>query len=217
MIVTIDGPAGAGKSSTARALAERLGFAFLDTGAMFRAVAWFAQQRGIAWHDDLALEQLLGDFCLEMPPGGGIFLLGQNISQQIRTSEVSQGASVVAASPAVRPRLASMQRQIAQGGNIVCEGRDQGTVVFPDAGCKFFLTADPEERLRRRARELEQRGRPVDLDMLRREMIERDQRDAARALAPLRAAVDAIILDSTHQTAEEVLHQMETEVRRRLS
>jgi cytidylate kinase len=217
MIVTIDGPAGAGKSTTARALAQRLGFAFLDTGAMFRAVAWFAQQRGVAWHDDAALEQLLSNFALEMPARGGIFLHGQDISQEIRTAEVSQGASVVAASPAVRPRLAALQRQIAQGGNIVCEGRDQGTVVFPDAGCKFFLTADPEERLQRRAREMQQRGRAVDLARLREELQQRDQRDTQRALAPLREAEDAIIVDSTHMTHEQVLMFMEMEVRRRLS
>ncbi|MGL4549809.1 MAG: (d)CMP kinase [Gemmataceae bacterium] len=216
MIVTIDGPAGAGKSSAARALAGRLGFAFLDTGAMFRAVALAAARAGVSWSDDEALAVLMPGLHLEMSPGGAVLLHGEDVSGLIRTPEMASGASQVGQSKAVRPSLAEMQRRIAARGSIVTEGRGQGTVVFPDAGCKFFLVADLEERTRRRQRELAARGRHVDLDALRREQIERDERDARRALAPLRPADDAVRLDSTALTLEGVVERMEAEVRRRL-
>ncbi len=215
MIVTIDGPAGAGKSTAARALAGRLGFEFLDTGAMYRAVALAAVRAGVAWTDHTALAGLLRRIRLEMPPGR-VLLDGEDVSALIRTPEVSSGASVVAASPAVRPCLAALQQQIARGRNMVCEGRDQGTAVFPDAGCKFFLVADAEERLLRRAREQEARGQAVDLAELRRAQAERDQRDSNRDLAPLRQADDAVLIDSTHLTPEQVVDRMEQEVRARL-
>ncbi len=215
MIVTIDGPAGVGKSSSAKALAARLGFAFLNTGAMFRAVALAALRAGASWADDAALSRIVAAVDLEIRDGG-TFLDGEDISAAITSPEVSQGASIVAASAAVRPRLAELQRQVARGRPTVTEGRDQGTVVFPDAGCKFFLTADPEERLRRRARQLERQGRPVDLESLRREQGERDERDSTRELAPLRPAADAVLLDTTHLGPEEVAAAMEAEVRRRM-
>jgi cytidylate kinase len=215
MIVTIDGPAGAGKSTAARALAARLGFEFLDTGAMYRAVALAALRAGVAWDDAAGLAGLLEHIQLEMPPGR-VLLDGEDVSGLIRTPEVSSGSSVVAASSPVRSRLAALQRQIAAGRDMVCEGRDQGTVVFPDAACKFFLVADVEERLRRRARELEARGQTVDLDQLRREQAERDQRDSSRDLAPLRQADDAVLVDSTGMTHEQVVESMEREVRRRM-
>jgi cytidylate kinase len=215
MIVTIDGPAGAGKSSAARALAARLGFEFLDTGAMYRAVALAAVRAGVALNDDAALQSLLDRIRLEMP-AGRVLLDGEDVSSAIRTPEVSAGSSVVAASAAVRPRLAELQRQIAQGRDIVCEGRDQGTVVFPDAGCKFFLTADAEERLHRRVLELQARGDSVDVDHLRQTQAERDTRDSTRALAPLRPAEDAVLIDSTELSLAEVVARMEAEVRRRL-
>ncbi|MFO0844020.1 MAG: (d)CMP kinase [Gemmataceae bacterium] len=216
MIVTIDGPAGAGKSSAAKALAGRLGFEFLDTGAMYRAVALAATRAGVALDDHAALEALLVRVRLEMP-AGRVVLDGEDVSGLIRTPEVSAGSSVVAASAAVRPRLAALQRRLAEGRDVVCEGRDQGTVVFPDAGCKFFLVADPEERLRRRARELEARGAAVDLDALRRDQAERDRRDAGRQLAPMRPADDAVLLDSTALTLEQVVGRMEQETRRRMA
>jgi cytidylate kinase len=215
MIVTIDGPAGVGKSTASRALAARLGFEFLDTGAMFRAVALAALRARIAWDDHPALAELVQRIRLEMPPGR-VLLDGEDVSALIRTPEVSAGSSVVAASPAVRPRLAQLQRQIAVGRNIVCEGRDQGTVVFPDADCKFFLVANSEERLRRRAGELAARGQAIDLDALRQAQAERDLRDSSRDLAPLRQAEDAVVLDSTNLTHEQVVDRMEQEVRRRM-
>jgi cytidylate kinase len=216
MIVTIDGPAGAGKSSAAKALAKRLSFEFLDTGAMYRAVALAALRARVPLDDEPGLQALLVRMRLEMP-AGRVMLDGEDVSAQIRTPEMAQGSSVVAVSAVVRPHLAKLQRQIAEGRDMVCEGRDQGTVVFPDAGCKFFLTADPEVRLRRRAHELELRGVRIDLDHLRREQAERDARDASRALAPLRPAADAIQLDSTRLTPEQVVERMEQEVRRRMA
>jgi cytidylate kinase len=214
MIVTIDGPAGAGKSTAARALARRLGFDFLDTGAMYRAVALAVLRAQIDPSDEVALAPLLASLQLEMPPGR-VVLAGEDVTGLIRTPEVTAASSVVAVLPAVRRRLVELQRASAAGRNMVCEGRDQGTVVFPDAGCKFFLTADPEERLRRRQCELAGRGETVDLDALRRAQEERDTRDSGRALAPLRPADDAVVLDSTVLSAEQVVERMEQEVRRR--
>jgi cytidylate kinase len=216
MIVTIDGPAGAGKSSAARALARRLSFEFLDTGAMYRAVALAAARAGVALDDDIGLRALLGRARLELT-AGQVLLDGEDVSALIRTPEVSAGSSVVAASPVVRPRLAELQRRIALGRDMVCEGRDQGTVVFPDAGCKFFLTADPEERLRRRALELRARGERVDLDALRLAQAQRDARDSTREVAPLKPAADAVRIDSTHLSLEQVVARMEAEVRKRLA
>ena len=214
MIVTIDGPAGAGKSTAARALARILGFDFLDTGAMFRAVALAAMRAGVALTDEAGLSRLLADVRLEMADGC-VSLDGEDVSGHIRTPEISSASSVVAASAVVRPRLAALQRRIVAGRDFVCEGRDQGTVVFPDAGCKFFLTADAEERLHRRAGDLRSRGATVEIDALRGEQAERDHRDSHRELAPLRPAADAILVDSTGRTLEEVVSLMEGEVRRR--
>lgn len=215
-IVTIDGPAGAGKSTVARALAARLGFEFLDTGAMYRAVALAALRRGIPLDDHTRLQSLLAGLTLTMP-GDRVSLDGEDVSTLIRTPDVSQGASVVAASAVVRPHLVALQRQIASGRQMVCEGRDQGTVAFPDAGCKFFLTADAEARLLRRYEELRARGDSVDLDSLRRAQAERDQRDSSRVLAPLKPADDAILVDSSTLNIEQVVDKMEKEVRRRMS
>jgi cytidylate kinase len=216
VIVTIDGPAGAGKSTAARELARRLGFAFLDTGAMYRAVALAAMRGGTALDDADGLAALLRGLRLEMP-AGRVLLDGEDVSGLIRTPAVSQGASQVAASAVVRLALVALQRQIAAGRDMVCEGRDQGTVVFPDAGCKFFLTADPEERLRRRARELEGKGQPVDVEELRRAQADRDRRDAERALAPMRPADDADVVDTTGLSLPEVIDLLEQKARRRLA
>jgi cytidylate kinase len=217
MIVTIDGPAGAGKSSAARSLAQHLGFEFLDTGAMYRAVALAALRAGINLHDESALAGLVAGLRLQMPPGGRVLLDGEDVTVLIRTREVTAATGAVADSPAVRRRLVQMQRDIAQGRNMVCEGRDQGTIVFPNAVCKFFLNADPLERARRRQREMEARGERVELEQLLREQEIRDQRDAARDLAPMKPAADAILLDSTRLTPKQVVEAMAAEVRQRLS
>jgi cytidylate kinase len=213
MIVTIDGPAGAGKSSAARELARRLGFAFLDTGAMYRAVTLAALESGADPADEAAMDRLLTGLRLEMPPGR-VLLNGIDVSKQIRTVEVTAQSGAVASNPAARKHLVALQRRIAEGRDMVCEGRDQGTVVFPDAAYKFFLVADPYERARRRHRELLARGEAVTLDEVLRAQQERDDRDAARALGPMVPAPDAVVLDSTALTPEQVVARMEEEVRR---
>src|SRR5262249_1746030 len=157
MIVTIDGPAGAGKSSAAKALARRLGFEFLDTGAMYRAVTYAALRGGINPTDQEGLRRLLTEMRLELPPGK-VLLNGADVTTAIRTVEVTAASGPIADSPVVRRQLGIWQREIAAGRDMVCEGRDQGTVVFPDAACKFFLEADPLERARRRQREMAGRG-----------------------------------------------------------
>ncbi len=215
MIITIDGPAGAGKSSAAKALAQRLGFEFLDTGAMYRAVTLAALRAGVDPHDQDALTRLMDAIRLEMPPGRAL-LDGRDVSDQIRTREVDQATSLIADSPVVRRRLGEMQRAIAARRRMVCEGRDQGTIVFPNALCKFFLSAAVEERARRRQAEMAKRGEAVDLATLLPAIEARDRADAARASAPMRAADDAVRLDSTGLSLEEVVDRMEAEVRRRI-
>lgn len=213
MIVTIDGPAGSGKSTAARGLAARLGVAYLDTGAMYRAVALALTRRGVPFTDLPAVERTLADLHIELPPGR-VLLNGEDVTGLIRTPEVSQGASKVAVIPTVRRFLAAEQRRIAAGQNMVCEGRDQGTFVFPDAAVKFFLTADPRARAERRFKELTAKGESTTLDEVLKTQAERDARDAARDLAPMKPAADAVLLDTTTLSADEVLDRMEEVTRR---
>jgi CMP/dCMP kinase len=215
MIVTIDGPAGAGKSSAARLLAQRLGFDFLDTGAMYRAVTLVALRTGLDLSDADGLTRLLDAMHLRMPPGR-VLLGKEDVTASIRTPEITAKTGATADSPVVRRRLVAWQRAIAGGRDVVSEGRDQGTIVFPDAGCKFFLVADPTERARRRHRELRARGQDIPFDEVVAAQDERDARDAARDIAPMVPAADAIILDSTAMTRDEVVAVMEREVRRRM-
>jgi cytidylate kinase len=215
MIVTIDGPAGSGKSTTARELAARLGFEYLDTGAMFRAVALACLRRGIDCSDAPAVAAALARLHIEMPPGK-VLLNGEDVSALIRAPDVSQGASKVAVVPAVREFLAAEQRAAAAGRDMVCEGRDQGTAVFPDAAVKFFLTADPVARARRRYEELVEKGEAASLDEVLRAQQERDARDASRDHAPMRPAPDAVVLDTTALAPGDVLARLE-EVTRRCS
>jgi CMP/dCMP kinase len=212
MIVTIDGPAGSGKSSAARELARRVGFEFLDTGAMYRAVAFALIRDRVRESDEAGLKAWLPTLHLEVPPGV-IRLNGEDILGRIRTPEITALASRLAAIPAVRHFLVGLQREVSVGRNLVCEGRDQGTVVFPEADRKFFLIADPRERARRRHAELLSRGIQVPLDEVLRAQVERDERDAGRDLAPMRAAADAIVLDSTDLSPAQVVERMEAEVR----
>jgi cytidylate kinase len=214
MIITIDGPAGAGKSSAARALAQRLGFAFLDTGAMYRAIALAALRAGVDVRDEQGVARLVENVPLELREEH-VLLDGVDVSDAIRTQEVTAATGAVADSPAVRRRLAQLQRESAKGRDVVCEGRDQGTVVFPEAECKFFLVADPRERARRRQREMAARGEAVELETVLAALETRDSRDAARDLAPMRPAADALVLDSTPLSLDQVVDRMEAEVRRR--
>ena len=212
MVITIDGPAGTGKSTAARGLAARLGFEVLDTGAMYRAVALAAMRRTISLHDAEALSELLRNVRLDFR-SGQMLLDGEDVSTAIRQPEIAQAASQVAAVPLVRQHLVRLQRQAAAGRNIVAEGRDQGTVVFPDAAVKFFLTASPQARAERRRRELASRGLERDLGDILAEQAERDHRDSTRQVAPLTPAPDAIVIDTTHRSIDDVLALMEQYVR----
>ena len=207
-IVTIDGPSGSGKSTISRTVASRLNFTYLDTGAMYRAVGYKARQDGVDLEDGDALSCILDTLDLTLLPGNGDtrVLLGKNdISSAIRTAEMGLVASKVSAQPVVRRKLTEMQQKIGEQGKIVAEGRDTGTVVFPDARYKFYLDATPEERARRRSLQLLEKGEKADeLDILA-QIIKRDANDSSRALAPLKAADDAVIIDSSNLTIDEVV------------
>jgi CMP/dCMP kinase len=215
MIVTIDGPAGSGKSTAARALAERIGFAFLDTGAMYRAVALEALTRGLDLDDFEAVAQLARKMTIEAL-GPVVRVDGRDVTAAIRTPDVTSAASRVAAIPDVRAALVRMQRKAAEGLDVVSEGRDQGTVVFPDAECKFYVTAAPEVRARRRLLELQEAGEQISFEDLLRQIVERDTRDKTREAAPLRAADDAIRIDTSDLSQDEAVSRMETIVRERM-
>ncbi|GBD36955.1 Cytidylate kinase [bacterium HR36] len=215
MIITIDGPAGAGKSTVARKLAERLGFTYLDTGAMYRAVALAALRAHISPTDEQALANLLSQLRLEWY-NGRIFLDGEDVSEQIRQPVITELARRVADSPTVRAFLGHLQRHIAQQTNLVTEGRDQGTKIFPHAECKFFLTASPEVRAWRRWQELQNRGIAITYEEVLRQQHERDQQDAARALAPLQPAADAILVDTSQLPIDAVVELLLAHVRQRL-
>jgi cytidylate kinase len=212
MIVTIDGPSGVGKSTVTKSLAARLGFEYLDTGAMYRAVALAMLRREISLEDHTAVAGALASLHIEMPPDR-VLLNGEDVSATIRTPEVSQGASKVAVIAAVRRFLAEAQRKAASGRDMVCEGRDQGTFVFPDAACKFFLTAEAQVRAERRAEELAAKGQTVTVAAVLADQEERDRRDGERDLAPMKPAPDAVIVDTTHLTTDQVIAKLEAVVR----
>ena len=218
LVVTIDGPAGAGKSTVARRLARALGYRLLDTGAIYRAVALAAQRAGVAWSDGAGCAAVAADLPIEFAFHGDVnrvSLAGEDVSDAIRTQDISDGASKVSALPEVRAALLDLQRRLGAGGGVVVEGRDTGTVVFPNAEAKFFLTASEEERARRRAAELEVRGLPADLPTILRETRERDERDASRDIAPMKPAHDAVLVDSTGKTLDEVVDELRAVVQSR--
>jgi CMP/dCMP kinase len=215
MIITIDGPAGAGKSTVARALARRLGFRFLDTGAMYRAVALAGKRAGLDWDmpDDLAgLAKKLNISVV----ADRILLNGEDVTDAVRTSEVTAVTRYAADNPRVREHLVQLQRDLAGRDNVVTEGRDQGTVAFPNAECKIFLTASPEERARRRLGDLQSQGEPVTLDQVLTAQQRRDREDASRAVGPLVPAPDAVELCTDGLSLAEVIDRLEALVRERM-
>lgn len=209
--IAIDGPAGAGKSTIARLVADRLGFIYIDTGAMYRAVTLAALRRGVSVADQPALTQLAESCriafreCPELTPAQRVLLDGEDVTLAIRSPEVGSNVSPVAVVPGVRHALVRQQREMAGSGGVVLDGRDIGTYVLPDAKYKFFLTADVGERARRRYRELINRGVTTTYDAVEKEVRERDYIDSHREMAPLRQADDAIVVDSTAMTVDDVV------------
>jgi CMP/dCMP kinase len=215
-VVTIDGPAGAGKSTVARRLADRLGWRFLDTGAMYRAVTLAAVRGEVDLTNESALAGLVESLSVRLI-GGRVMLGDEDITQLIRGVEVTQASKFVADSPSVRQRLMSWQRAIAAESNVVTEGRDQGTLVFPNAFRKFYLTASDLVRARRRVAEYEARGEAASFESVLSAQRDRDARDAARVIAPLKPAPDAVVIDTTHLSIEAVVDRMVLEIEERLT
>jgi cytidylate kinase len=220
-VVAIDGPAGAGKSSAAKELADRLGYVLVDTGALYRGVALAAFERSIDWDDGEALGQLVDGLSLsfERDDQGGLRLMidGLDRSTDIRMPHISTGASRVSRHPQVRRALLGLQRKLGARGGVVLEGRDIGTVVFPDAEVKVFLTASDEARARRRHAELVRAGHEADLERVLEDIRERDRLDSERDISPLRAAEDAVVVDTSQMSLDVVLDQLEALVKSRMS
>ena len=216
MIVTIDGPAGAGKSTVTRLLAKKLGFNFLDTGAMYRAVTWAAIERQIQWSQQNELCELAKRIKIEFDDDQ-VFVDGENVTQAIRLSEITRQVVFVADSAAVRSHLVELQRRIGESGDFVCEGRDQGTVAFPDSFCKIFLTASSQSRALRRVKQMEAAGKFVDFDQVLGEQEIRDQQDLNREIGALVKAKDAIEIHTDNQSLDEVVEALYAIVQERLS
>ncbi len=215
-VVTIDGPAGAGKSTVSKRMAGSLGWRLLDTGAMYRAVALAALRANVDLNDDERVGVIAESLTVRMPPGL-VLLDGEDVTEAVRSVEVTRATKDVADSPRVRRRMVELQRAFAAENDVVTEGRDQGTVVFPDAFCKFFLSASLEERARRRHAELVKKGLNIDLATVLKDMRERDERDASRAIAPMKPADDALIVDTTGLDLTEVVRRVEATVKARLA
>ena len=217
-MVAIDGPAGAGKSTVSKRLTALLGYRLLDTGALYRSVALLARRRGVAWDDEAALAALAAELDIDFQLDGmvnRVSLGGEDVTAAIRTPEVSEGSSIVSALPAVRAALLERQRELAGQGGVVAEGRDVGTVVLPGAPAKFFLTASDEVRARRRVEELQAAGIAADYEATLADIRRRDDRDSTREAAPLACAADAVIVDSSGLTVDEVVARMAAVVRDR--
>jgi len=216
LIIAIDGPSGAGKSTLAKRLAKALGFTYMDTGAMYRALALKVLREGVDLADDAAMARLIESTTVDLQPANGalrVLLDGADVAAEIRTPAVSQMASRASALPAVRARLLELQRDMGRRGSLVAEGRDIGTVIFPGAEVKIFLQASAAERARRRFAELRAAGEAVKLDETLREIEERDRRDSGRDLAPLRQAEDAVLIDSSSLDADQVMARVLEHIR----
>lgn len=209
--IAIDGPAGAGKSTIAKRLAAELGFIYVDTGAMYRALAYFFMQRGIAPEQEEAASAACADADVTIRYEGGaqqVILNGENVNAVIRTEEVSRTASVTSAYPAVRSKLVSLQKRLAASENVIMDGRDIGTVVLPDADAKIYLTASAAVRAKRRYDELTEKGAVCDLGQIEQDIIDRDYRDMHREISPLKQAEDAVLLDSSGLDIDGVVAEM---------
>ena len=204
-VVAVDGPVGSGKSTVARRVAERLGFVYLDTGAMYRAVGLLASEAGVSLDDEAAVEAVARGVRLRFDGDGRLYSGERDVSEPIRTLEIGAAASRVSALPGVRSLLVDEQRRLAGSSDIVMEGRDIGTNVFPGAEVKVFLTARPQVRAARRAAELRAKGEDVDDAQVLAALLERDERDSTRAVAPLRKAEDAVEVDTSVMTLDEVV------------
>lgn len=216
IIIAIDGPSGAGKSTLAKELAKRLRYLQIDTGAMYRAMAWLARETGVDLTDEEAIKSFCAQADIELQPLNGasrVFANGREVTGEIRTPEISMLTSRISALRPVREAMTRLQRKMGAKGGVVLEGRDIGTVVFPDAELKFYLSASAAERGRRRFLELQAKGEQVSLEETIADVIRRDEQDAGRALAPLKQADDAQAIDSTGLSIEEVVSLMETAVR----
>lgn len=211
LAIAIDGPASSGKGTVARGVAERLGYAYVDTGAMYRSVALLARRRGVSWDDEAALAALARALRFGFRWADGVLHVivdGEELTRAIRNDEFGTGASVVSRHPAVRSALLGLQRELAAAGGVVMDGRDIGTVVLPDAGLKIYLDAALDERARRRHEELIRRGEMATLSEVESAMRSRDAMDMNRAVAPLAIAHDAVVLDSTHLTIRQAIEQV---------
>ena len=219
-IVTIDGPSGVGKSTISRSIAQELGFTYLDTGAMYRGVACHLVRSGVDLNDEVKIGEVLEDLVLELIPAGpegavGVRLNGVDSSIEIRSARTTMAASQVSALGVVRTKLTRLQQEIGRNGRVVAEGRDTGTVVFPHAFYKFYLDADPRERARRRALQLREKGEQVDISEVLAQQRRRDENDSQRAIAPLKRADDAVAVDTTGITIEQVTRTILEVIRER--
>jgi len=209
MIITIDGPAGVGKSTVAMRLANRLGFEFLDTGAMYRAVTWAALQKGVDLKDHDAVARIAASIEIHFD-ADQVLVDGQDVTSEIRSADVTAGVSEVADNPKVRHLLVAQQREMTAAGNFVCEGRDQGTVAFPNAECKIFLTATAAARAKRRFQQLRAAGAETDYHSILMEQTARDLRDTTRPVGRLSKADDAVEFETDGKSLEQVVDELET-------
>ncbi len=219
LTIAIDGPSGAGKSTVANSLGRRLGYVYIDTGAMYRSVAVRVKEKGILPEDELAVGQLASSLRITFTAEGEqtrILCDGEDITEAIRTPEISRLASFISRQKRVREALVRMQREMGREGGVILEGRDIGTVVFPDADVKFYLDAECEERVRRRYHEMVGKGVKVDFRETQEELLERDYNDMHRSHSPLKKADDALFVDTTHRSVEEIVDEMALIVRAKI-
>ena len=220
IVVAIDGPSGSGKSTVARLAARRLGFVYLDTGAMYRAVTLLALRNNLDMSEGGNLAQLVRSLKFEFRDKGGVMrtlVNGEDVTEQIRMPEVDRWVSLASSHKEVRDHLVNLQRRMCKEGGVVCEGRDIGTVVVPDAKVKFFVTASPKERARRRKKQLGKTGKDMSIARTEEEIERRDREDSSREVSPLRKAEDAILMDTTDLTIEEEVNQVVEAVRKATS